>query len=118
MSLWSLVISDITCLSYVIVSIVSLYGFFLFLWWWFETGKGNVPPSAVYVYVMFLLLGIGISNTMTFVARLFYLMESVDFDTFLSSRLWVARVWIILLSVSGIVGHMTVRVYNEYFRNR
>ena len=51
-------IIDIGTSVSVILSVVSLYGFCLFVWWW----KKNDGASAVYVYLTILLLGIGIDN--------------------------------------------------------
>ena len=98
---------DLAWWLYFATCVVSWYGVLLFAWWWSKTQRA----TAVYLYVMFLLLGIALSTTGSIYAR-WYL--SIDYDLYkgiLSSWWWAARLWITLGSVIAIVGHMSYRVF-------
>jgi len=101
---------DIAIILYTSISIISLYGFFLFLWWWKKSNNIKVGP--VYAYVTFLLLGLFINFSLAAFVRSCRLAESsVDLYRLHTKWWWHARPVLLLLSVLLIVGHMSWRAF-------
>lgn len=98
---------DLAWWLYFLTCIVSWYGFWLFLWWWLKQGKA----SAVYAYVTFLLLGIALSTSGSIYVRHFKFHDPDVWLELMGTWWWGARLWVTLISVTAIVGHMSYRAF-------
>ena len=94
----------------VIKAAVSFYGFFLFCFWWFYKGEA----SSIYIYLTFLLLGLGIDNSVEAYARYTWIHTGVD--TFRLTVWWPLRLAVGTLALFAMVGHMTVRIISTWKR--
>lgn len=90
------------------MAIVSAYGFLLFIGCWIY----KKDASAVYAYVTFLLLGMAIDNACEAYAR--YQWINCGVDEFRKTIWWPMRLIIGMLSLSALVGHMTLRAFSNH----
>ena len=101
--------TDITFLLYVVLSVVSFYGFVLFLWWWGKTHRFKVGP--VYAYVTFLLLGLFISHSTGAYVRWYRFVECDYYLELVSEWWWPVRLVLLLFCTILLVGHMSWRAF-------
>ena len=101
--------NDLTFLLYIAVTVVSLYGFVLFLWWWTRTRTFKVGP--VYAYVTFLLLGLAIDHGLATLVRAYRFISHDTYTAMHVSWWWPARTVLLLACISLIVLHMSWRIF-------
>jgi len=98
---------DVALFVYIWTSLACWYGFGLFLWWWIRQKKA----SKVYVYMTFLLAGIGYATSMAGVSRVFFLGGDYNaVHRLLDSRLWEYRLFPMAIILTVIVVRMTMRI--------
>ena len=93
-----------------LVSLVALYGFGLFAWYWGRVGKA----SSMFIYVTLLFMGIAFDHGVGLCARSMRFTDSESYLVFMASWLWPARMYLLLAVLTAIVVHMTMRVYRNY----
>ena len=109
---------DLAFITYIVISIVCAYGFFLFLMW-----LKAVEHKEVYVYVMMLIFSIFIVYTGNAYARYLFLIDMCGehnlYEDFIQGFFWQSRSLLILAFVSAIIWRMhnrarkTIRDANE-----
>ncbi len=98
---------DTALILYALVTFVAFYGFVLFAGWW---AKNKCHASAVYYYVMFILFGITINNSLCAWARYLKLNEGPsEYLAFLETPCWNLRLIPLLISLLCITLHMSYR---------
>lgn len=105
--------ADMAVIQYWMIAIMSGYGFLLFLWWFVKSGIRSV----VYIYVMTLLAGICNWSIITLVMRYIYLAGDVAAHRVaLESWWWPSRLWVGMVALYAIVGHMSYRAFWQRHR--
>jgi len=97
---------DTAMALYVSTFCVSIYGFFLFMFWWIKVGHA----SPVFAYITFLYGGIGLANFVNINTRIMSLEK--DFD-YLFEWWWPWRSVVILVFITVIAVHMTYRLVTD-----
>lgn len=93
---------------YLLIVILSLYGFGLFVWWWKKMGKA----SAVYKYITFLLLGIAMEHSVNLYARVCLHHGCYKkLINCITSTIWSARLYLVIICIGFIVFHMSYRAF-------
>ncbi len=101
---------DLPLILYLSISLVSSYGFFLFLWGCTRARKDGWHVSVIYIYLM-LLFG-AVASLMCVNAYARYLRVCGQIDEYLSvmgSCWWAPRLYFLLIILILIVGHMTCK---------
>lgn len=88
----------------VILTAVSLFGFFLFTWEWKRKGRA----SAVFVYVTIILMGLAMENAAEAYSK--YAWMNYGCDTFRMTIWWPLRNMVILVATASLVVHMLHRI--------
>jgi len=102
-----LLVFDVALVMYILVSLISMYGFVLFIGWWVKSG---CKASMVYYYVMFMMLGICINEAMSGLARYSKLNEGTsEYLAFLETTCWKFRLTPLLIVLVCIVFNMSYR---------
>ena len=102
-----ILVFDAALVMYILVSLISMYGFVLFIGWWVKSG---CKASMVYYYVMFMMLGICINEAMSGLARYSKLNEGTsEYLAFLETTCWKFRLTPLLIVLVCIVFNMSYR---------
>ncbi len=100
---------DTAFLLYFFLSLVSLYGFILFSWWWVKIGE----VSDVYAYVTYLFASLVFINAPQAYVRYVFVESgtNVIYDSIVTSTIWTLRSTPCLIVISVLVVKMTLRAY-------
>lgn len=99
---------DMTTLIYVLKTVVSTYGFGMFVWWWRRIGRA----SEIYIYMTIIFLGIAIASGIIVFARVYFgFGENSYYIYFVNSVWWSLGPLIILVALVAIDVRMTRRIY-------
>ncbi len=106
---------DITAITYFLICLVAICGAGLFIWYWIMMGaRGKKKASAVYIYVLFWLVGEGLSNGLGLYARWLRHKDMFDYYDFTNSPIWMARDWTILVCLGAMVFHLARKAHREW----
>jgi hypothetical protein len=104
----NLVLVDVCFWTYILIALVSGYGFGLFYWWKRLAGHA----SEVYNYMMIMFVAIFCTYALNAYARYLFLID-VDnlnlYETFITNWIWQVRAVPNLIIISLIVGRMNQR---------
>jgi hypothetical protein len=97
---------------YAAIVLVTTYGLVLFVWWLFKARK----PTEVYVYFIFLLGAIDITNVFNLIARYYWTNDGdvSDHAAFINSGYWEIRSLLLLVILTAIIVRMTMRVIKNH----
>lgn len=98
---------DLTLIIYLIITLVSLYGFAIFGYWWWYKGSA----SRMYVYITFLFLGLFFNYAGVSYVRYLFNSNIIARDDALYSWWWLSRSWLVLVIIMLITGQMTYRMF-------
>jgi len=102
---------DAGCALYALTTLVAIYGWGLFGFWWI---KCKFKASAVFLYVMWMMFGIGLEAGLSCYARLLRLSNQIPmFRELAESALWQLKLLPLLFVLLFIVIHMTVRLVRK-----
>uniref|UniRef100_A0A6M3KIK9 Uncharacterized protein n=1 Tax=viral metagenome TaxID=1070528 RepID=A0A6M3KIK9_9ZZZZ len=117
-------IFDFTTRSYIILTLFSMFGFFLFMWWWIKLKKA----SHVYMYITLLLFALSVRGMASYYVRKIRLEDLSHFTRSLESWWWPISLIPLVLGVMFLVTHMSYRVFvqrkkmwkssNNVYRNK
>jgi hypothetical protein len=111
-SLVQYLLSDHALGMYILIFLLSGYGFSIFLWGWAK----QKHASHVYGYITFLFLGLFLQYGVEIMQRSFRLITQFD-HIITEPHWWPFRIYIVTLSVLLIVGHMSYRIFIKKFKN-
>ena len=100
---------DAAFLLYLFLTLVSLYGFILFSWWWAKIGE----VSDVYAYVTYLFASIVFMNAPQTYIRYIFIIDGTNtvYDSIVVSTMWTFRSVPCLIVITILVCKMTLRAY-------
>jgi hypothetical protein len=99
--------TDIAFLSYAVMCLVSLYGFLLFLWWWYKIKK----VSDVYAYITYLFASMVFVFAPQIYARYLLFVDKENYTDLLRSSTWELRSIPAIIVLLIICIKMTIRTY-------
>jgi hypothetical protein len=108
---------DLCFWIYIGISLMSLYGFSLFFWWWRLGGQA----SEVYIYIMLLMLSNFIYYSINGYARYSFINDVGnlnDYEAIISSVFWNVRAIPNLIIITLIVARMTRRAQKTMLARR
>jgi len=106
---------DIVCLEYLLMCVVSAWGFGLFFFWYTRT---NFKASSMYIYVMLMFLGSGIVGSANLYGRIMHLTDPMLFKEWSKDWIWSTRLILLLVIQISIAVHMTIKVLNNNWRRK
>ena len=103
---------DITLYLYGVETVMALYGFCLFSWWWIKVKKA----SPMYVYVTLMFLSIFLRTSVSTYARWLRCNEPGCYYDFMTGWVWSGRLYLQIIITGAIISHMSYRAF--YLRLR
>ena len=101
-------IVDLALVMYSAGVVVSLYGFFLFLWWWKKVGSA----TDVYIFISLLFAANAFSDATAGYARWLKVYSPDQYLTFMDCGVWAWRRVPELIVLIVFVSRMTWRVFD------
>ena len=100
-----ILLTDLTFWSYSLCTLLSIYGFILFAWWWWKIGKA----SEVYIYITLLFLGNFLFFAGSLHARILRFTNPQEALKLVDSFIWSIRTYLHTIITILIVVRMTRR---------
>ena len=104
--------SDFGFVLYAIMAPVSLYTFILLFCWWMKGRKAGRHASEVFLYIMYLMLGLCISNVIAGYCRFLRIYNDINLlYEFTSTWLWKVRLLFIVVPLCAFAISMSIRSF-------